>query len=751
MVTLLRNANCTLVTLCAAILLNACGGGGSGDTCRSIDPSRTGCGAAATSSAASTSGTIQLALLDASAASETATTSLTLLRSGILKLQVKDASGNAVAGAVVTVVTTDKTAVLLPSTGSALTDASGVARVGIAAGTQAGGFTATANTTLAGKDVSASIGYTVSFPVLTFGTMTVSPNPLSAGGTASLSVSVLAGGQTYAPSQSVSFTSPCAAAGKAAISSPVTTVAGVASTSYIDKGCGAADTITATTTLAGASASQTGSLSVQGATAGQLAFVSALPQNIAIKGTGGPGRQESSTVKFKVLDRNGNPVSGILVNFALFGTTSNTSGTGGLTVNPYQASSGADGVVSTTLIAGIVNTPVRVTASIAGSNPLVSSTSDQLVISTGIAEQASFSLSTSVYNVEGGSFNGCEGAPGATLTVSLADHFHNPVPDGTAVSFTAEGGVVDASCLTGMSNTQLTNGTTIEQKGIPGQCKVRFCSANFRPDDRRVTVMAYALGEETFNDDPAIVSGINRYDQTEQFQDLCEPVRYDGAIIDQDANPVAAFKFLNLAELGAPSNQAQLLCPSPKLKETFIDTNGNGAFDATGDRQYNGVLRLDANGNTVANSVSPNVHVRASLVQVMSGSNATITLLPPLQAPSCTDGVPFAGNRTVAQVRILDDNPNLIGSNTFPGNILPAGTKIEFLDSAEVAIFKTPFFVANSNLLDSKLWTYSVPVATTISQSGAPGYICKNGPGDYFTVRVTTPMGVITRKNIPIP
>ena len=97
----------------------------------------------------------------------------------------------------------------------------------------------------------------------------------------------------------------------------------MASTSYIDKGCGAADTITASTSLGGATVSQTGSIAVLGAVAGQLAFVSALPQNIAMKGTGGPGRQESSTVTFKVLDKNGNPVAGAPVNFLLFGTTSN--------------------------------------------------------------------------------------------------------------------------------------------------------------------------------------------------------------------------------------------------------------------------------------------------------------------------------------------------------------------------------------------------------------------------------------------
>jgi hypothetical protein len=748
----LRHAGCILPTLFAAALLYGCGGGGSADSCRSIDPSRTGCGAAAASSALPTGGSLQLVLLGAAANGEAATSSLTLQRPGTLKLQLKDVNGSPVTGAVVTVSSTDKTAVLTPSTGSALTDASGNARIGIAAGSQAGAFSATATATVAGKDVNASIGYTVSFPVLTMSALSIAPTPLAAGGTASLSVTVLDGGQPFAPAQSVSFTSPCATAGKAAISSPVVTVAGVATTSYLDKGCGAPDTVTATTVLAGSSVSQTGNVTSLGATAGQLAFVSALPQNIAIKGTGGPGRQESSTVMFKVLDRNGNPVSGALVNFALFGTTSNIAGTGGLTLNPAQATSGADGSVSTTLLAGIVNTPVRVTASIANSSPLVSSTSDQLVISTGIPDQASFSLSTSVYNVEGGNFNGCQGAPGAILTVSLADHFHNPVPDGTAISFTAEGGVVDASCLTGLDNTQLVSGVAVQQKGIPGQCKVRFCSANPRPSDSRVTVMAYALGEESFYDDPAVVSGINRYDEAESFQDLCEPVRYDTAIVDEDANPVAKFKFYSASRMSDPAVQAALRCPAPKISETFIDTNGDGVFNDSGDRQYNGVLRLDANGQTVANSRSPTVHVRASLVQVMSGSNAVFTLVntpSTLTLDHCADGHPFPNKTYEFTVAVRDSNPTIFPGNSLPGNILPAGTRIEFITSNGTVVDGASRYVINTNSPASSGWTYTAAVRSDASQG--LGGVCSNpSTTGFITVRATTPMGIVTEAKWPV-
>jgi hypothetical protein len=230
--------------------------------------------------------------------------------------------------------------VFIPSSGTAMTDASGVARVSLPAGSQAGAFTVTATTTVDGKAYLGTTNYSVTFPTLTFSNLAIAPATLSAGGTASLAVTVMNGTVPFTPAQSVSFTSPCVAAGKAVISSPVTTVNGVASTSYTDKGCGGNDMITASTTLSGATITKTGTVNVQPATAGQLTFVSALPQNISLKGTGGAGRQETSTVTFKVLDRNSNPVSGQVVSFSL-----NTN-VGGLALNPTSATTGADGTVT---------------------------------------------------------------------------------------------------------------------------------------------------------------------------------------------------------------------------------------------------------------------------------------------------------------------------------------------------------------------------------------------------------------------
>lgn len=73
-----------------------------------------------------------------------------------------------------------------------------------------------------------------------------------------------------------------------------------------------------------------------------LQFVSAIPETITLKGAGGSeGSSETSVVEFKVLDADGSPVSGQEVSFSL-----NTS-SGGVSLNPIVATSGASGLVRT--------------------------------------------------------------------------------------------------------------------------------------------------------------------------------------------------------------------------------------------------------------------------------------------------------------------------------------------------------------------------------------------------------------------
>lgn len=715
----------------AVTLLAGCGGGGAGGSdCSKLDPSRNpnlpGCVVPPVTPEVpvkpAAPATVALSLKDAAG---NATTSVSPGNSATVQAVVKDGSGAVLPGVLLTLNSSDKSAVFTPGAASALTDANGVATIVLAAGSQSGAFALTASATVNGSVLTTGINYSVVFPTLTLGGVGVVPATLSAGGTAGLSVTVMSGKAVYAPVQSVVFSSPCASAGKATISSPVNTVNGVASTSYIDKGCGAPDVITVSTVFNATTLSQTGTLTVQTASAGQIGFVSALPQNIALKGTGGAGRQESSVVTFKVLDRNGNPVSGQVVNFAL-----NTTA-GGLSLNPAQATSGADGSVSTTVASGTVNTPIRITASLQGTS--LSTVSDQLVVSTGVAEQDSFTLTTSMFNTEGRDFAGCSAPTGATITARLGDHFHNPVPDGTAVSFTAEGGTIDASCLTGLVSTTLTDGTVITQKGVPGSCSVRYCAGNPMPADGRVTILAYALGEESFAD----TNGNNLFENGETYVDLGEPFRNDRAIVGRNAN------FQDDAYSTGNAVRAD--------GEPYIDSNGSGGWDAVGDKQYNGVLRSAASVNTTAANT---VHIRQALVQVLSGSTARITSLgaASIDLDKCVDGSVFENTMHTFPLAIRDNNDTVFVINSkdvtkraldLPGNPLPAGTTISFSASNGLIVGGSSFVVPSMDSASSANWIYPVRMVSDVTQIGTtcqPNSI-RNG---LLTVRVQTPNGIVT-------
>jgi hypothetical protein len=636
----IERLTCTLLALLCAVFITACGGGGSGGGCTTIDPNRDsslpGCG---TGSGSTGKAGITLSITDSSGA---AITTLAPGSSATLSAVLKDANNAVVPNTLVSFTSTDKNAVFSSAGGSIVTDGNGKATLQLSAGTAstAGSYVITASATAGTTAVSASANYTV----------------------------------------------------------------------------GAAP----------------------GASGSQLTFVSALPQNIALKGTGGAGRQESSTVTFKVLDAGGNPVAGQLVTFALNTTV------GGITLSPASATSSSAGLVSTTVGGGTVNTPVRVTATLNGS---VSTLSDQLVVSTGVPEQNSFSLSAAIKNIEGGQFNGCTAPTGTVITARLADHFHNPAPDGTAVSFTAEGGSIDASCLTGLTQTTQPDGSVVTTKGSPGECTVRFCAGNPRPADGRVTVLAYALGEESFTD----TNGNNRYDAGEPYTDLGEPFRNDRAVTDVNA------KGIDDAYVTGNAVRAS--------GEQYIDSNANSSWDQSGNGAYNGVLQTTPNVNT---GNANTVHVRQSLVMVLSNSTPAISRLDTasgdgaLALARCTNGTTFNNDTRVFSFAIRDNNPTVFATNRRsahsgeanwlndrPGNPLPAGTIINFTTTNGRLLSSVSTTVQNTSGADSSNWVYDVALISDAAQDGT--LTCSNLiSSGVLTITVTTPNGTVTQTSFPV-
>jgi hypothetical protein len=643
--------------------------------------------------------TLTLAMTDTTAPFA-AKTSISTNSPALVTATVRNASGAVVPNAIVTFSADKLFGVFANGTNTALTNASGVASVTLTTpNTSGGASTVTASSTVAGTAVTASLNYSIGASTISLSAMILPVGVLSAYGTASVSVDVLNNGVLYTSPITVSFTSACASANppKASLTASVTTVNGRATASYLDNGCNnpnPGDTITATLING---VSTTGNLKVGAPSLGSIQFVSVVtnpattPPMITLKGTGGAGRSESARVTFRVVDSAGNPIGNVLVNFSL-----NTS-LGGLSLSSTSATSdSATGNVVTNVLAGTVATAVRVTAT-AGA---LSTQSDQLLVSTGIPAQDAISLSASTHNIEGWNIDGVT----TTLTARLADHFHNPVPDGTAVSFTSEGGSVLPGCIT-----------------VGGACTSVLTSQAPHPTNGRVTVLARAIGEETFTD----LNGNG-------FADPGEMIDANGISTDM---PEA---FVDYNENGIRD-----------ANEPYFDFNGNGIYDGP-DGLYEGVLC--ATPGVGFCSPQKSIDVRTSQIIVFSSSAAIITINngATIALPPCTLAGGAGGPMTFI-VTVVDVN----------GNAMPAGTTVAFSSSngtitsaASVVVpdtsgCRTGFAGCPASVGTPNFGNFAVTMRSDATFTDGPPPKCTNTTSaGTFTVNVTSPKGLITTSSM---
>lgn len=279
-----------------------------------------------------------------------------------------------------------------------------------------------------------------------------SSSNLAAYGSTTLQVKVLSNGVADTNSVSVTFSSPCAASGKAILTASALTTAGIAQATYTDKGCSATDTITIAT--AGAT-SITATLVVAAPTPASIQFVSANPSSdsIVIHGSGGNGRVETATLTYKVLDTFGNALPNEAVNFSVFPS-------GVVTLGAASGITGADGQVTVSVSSGSQPTTFRVNATLPSGQTTIS---DTITVTTGQTSAPSFSLSVETYNIEGWGYDGTT----TPVTIFLADAFGNPVADGTPVVFQTDSGAIGSSA----------NGGCVTANGT---CSVTFRSQNPR-------------------------------------------------------------------------------------------------------------------------------------------------------------------------------------------------------------------------------------------------------------------------------
>jgi len=639
------------------------------------------------------------------------------------------------------------------SRSGALTGSDGIASVGITAGDTEEPGTVTASIT----DFSASYDFDVSVSAVDvkMSDLLVSPDSIGPSGTATVSVTFTEtiDGVTSPLSQPVvvQFSTTCAGQEKATIDTDITTLNGIAVATYKDNGCGVADNITATSSVGQDLYIKTAIIDVQPAVTNSISFKNVSNNYLALKGTGGSGRSEVSTVTFTVRDKIDNAVADTEVEFAL------TTEAGGIAMEPatHKATTDSNGEVSVVVSSGSVATPVRVVAKLVD-KPEIATVSSELSVSTGIADFNSFSISASTLNPEAWAFDGVT----VTITARLADHFNNPVYDGTTVLFGTEFGAISPTCLTvngecsvewrsqgdktpnpalrtahaitriigrdlcRTDESNLTSKNGLSLAGLPCQGSILDGEGLGPVYGNRVTIFAHVLGEESFVDS----NGNGRFDSGEAYTDLTEAFRDDnndgvfGGLLADGTVILGALAPVN--ELGNCSDSE---CSQPGGdNEEFIDLNSNMRFDE-GNGIYNGVL-CNENDNGCSNGL---VTIYRNITILQAGSPSALGLIEngldvtnPLNYGLAVD---LSTKSKTVTAYVADQ------FNGYP----PSGTSISFAAGNGTIVGPNLCTVDDSN-------RYSITsCSVTIKKDDEPD----SGP---LVVSVETPAGIINTRQIEL-
>jgi len=395
------------------------------------------------------------------------------------------------------------------------------------------------------------------------------------------------------------------------------------------------------------------------------------------------------------------------------------------------------------------------------------------VISTGLPDQNSFSLSAEILNPGGG--NVLDDGVVSTLTIRAADAFNNPALDGTSVIFNAEYGDVTPSCTTvdgACSVIWTSSGTRAVDFASTGTMRTLANTAcdhdgggadHFDEDlpcptynfnfplgqiySGRTTILAYADGDESFDDlsgnglyDYVDVNLNNSYDADtdtlEPFVDLPEAFRDDNedGVFGKDG---AAFE--NNSGLPCTADDGTDQCTGwldSGQEEFFFDINENGRYDGDDDGNsnngmvgngiFNGVLCAEELELLTLCTRLP-ISVRSEVVLIMSDNTPVVDFRNgdySLLASGAVVDVDVGGP-TLIRALIGDINNNLpvvgttieiaVDNCDFSGAV-----SYSIGNTNEAGIFDIPITFAEDDSVDGDVGTVIV-TATTITSfsSGA--------------------------------
>ncbi len=400
------------------------------------------------------------------------------------------------------------------------------------------------------------------------GRMNVSATSLSTGGSTRLEFNVVnaaAGNTIYNVQQtSVTISSLCQSA---VFDTPITTSSGSFSTTY-EAGCAGADTITARLSNGSEAIAN---ISVAAPEIGELEFVKATPDSIALSGSSNSSRPSVSAVTFRLADKNGNPITtGEKITFSLSTTL------GGISLSQSSTDSDELGLATTRVNAGTVATVVSVTATYTPeTGSPIQTTSAPISISATIPDQNSFSASVeNNFLPNARNYDGVE----VPITIRAADRNNNRISD-AVVNYITNGGSVQSECT-------LQNGA----------CSVTWISQDPRPEDGVVLILARTVGEESFRD----LNSDGKYTKSDDNFNIANDDKGE-AFLDRNRNGTR------------------------DADEEYFDYNDNGQYDAK-----NGIYNGTACADTAANCTTSLLEITQTAKLFMTSDVISINYTTPI-------------------------------------------------------------------------------------------------------------------------
>ncbi len=495
---------------------------------------------------------------------------------------------------------------------------------------------------------------------------------LTSGGSTSVRVNLVDvdnGNAIYTGQRTIAFNSYCAQLGLAEFNPPVIEAAGLATSNYVDKGCGQTDNIIVSLIRYGADhteenpkieviATAVTEIDVKLPVVGVLSFVDAVPATIALKGNGSESFPETSVIRFRLLDQNGNPMFSKEVRFEM------DHERGGARLARTSAVTDAEGYVDVRLAAGRAHGEVRILASTDihdedgnFTGVLENQSSIPITMTTGLPDENSFELAANIYNPHSWDNRGTS----ITVTAMLADHYGNPVPDGTGVSFSTESGIVGRSCET-------TN----------GRCSVTWQAQGEDPIDGIATIVARTVAEGNFQD----LNSNGMFDVGEPFHTFAEPYLDANGTARISVPGIDGYDPTNVynphVDLDGDGTNEFLWSPTEtNFFEEFYDVNENGVADLVPGDKFQGLRCSDA--AISQGHCAEMVELSKSIEVIVSQGNAPF-IEGPFVETTLGSGL-FDDASAVSCIDVSGVNRNImwrVSDSLSRRNKLPNGTNIRF-------------------------------------------------------------------------